>query len=82
MFNSVINIVGNTPLVKIDNCLAKNGAQIFVKLEEFNIGGSIKSRVGLQMIKDAENSKLIKKGDILIEPTGGNTGIGLAVGLP
>ena len=75
---SIINFMGNTPIVKLDD-RSKNSAKIYVKMEEFNPGGSIKARVGMQMIEDAEKKGIIKKGDILIEPTGGNTGIGLAI---
>lgn len=76
---SILNFMGNTPLVRLENPYGANNGQVFIKLEEFNPGGSIKSRVGLQMIEDAEICKKIKKGDILLEPTGGNTGIGLAL---
>lgn len=75
---SIINFMGNTPIVKLKSKL-KNSAQIYVKMEEFNPGGSIKARVGIQMIEDAEKNNIIQKGDTLIEPTGGNTGIGLAI---
>lgn len=75
---SIINFLGNTPIVKLEN-RSKNSAQIYVKMEEFNPGGSIKSRVGIQMIEDAEKNNIIHKGDTLVEATGGNTGIGLAI---
>ena len=75
---SIINFLGNTPIVKLKN-RSKNSAQIYVKMEEFNPGGSIKSRVGIQMIEDAEKNNIIHKGDTLVEATGGNTGIGLAI---
>ena len=70
--------MGNTPMVKLKKQF-DNSAEIYVKMEEFNPGGSIKSRVGMQMIEDAEKQGKIKKGDTLLEPTGGNTGIGLAL---
>lgn len=76
---SILNYMGNTPLVKIRNPHGEKFAQIYVKLEEFNPGGSIKSRVGMQMIEDAEIGGRLNKGDTLIEATGGNTGIGLAI---
>lgn len=75
---SIINYMGNTPIVKLKKQF-KNSPDIYVKMEEFNPGGSIKSRVGMQMIEDAEKEGKIKKGDILLEATGGNTGIGLAL---
>lgn len=75
---SIINYMGNTPMVKLKKQF-DNSAEIYVKMEEFNPGGSIKSRVGMQMIEDAEKQGKIKKGDTLLEPTGGNTGIGLAL---
>lgn len=71
--------IGNTPLVEVNNIYGENYTPIFVKLEEFNPGGSIKTRVAFQMVEDAEKTGVLKKGDILIEPTGGNTGIGLAI---
>ena len=76
---SILNFMGNTPLVKLENPHGPKFANVYVKLEEFNPGGSIKSRVALQMIEDAEIERTIKRGDTLIEPTGGNTGIGLAI---
>ncbi|KLU14623.1 cysteine synthase [Xenorhabdus sp. GDc328] len=71
--------MGNTPLVKIKNIYGDNYGSVWVKMEEFNPGGSVKSRVGFQMISDAESSGKLKEGDHLLEPTGGNTGLGLAV---
>lgn len=76
---NILDYVGNTPLIKIKNLYGKEYADIYVKLEEFNPGGSIKTRVAVQMIEDAEKNGMLKKNDILIEATGGNTGIGLAI---
>ena len=76
---SILNDMGNTPLVKLKNPFGDNYAQVCLKMEEFNPGGSIKSRVALQMIEDAEIAGILNPGATLIEPTGGNTGIGLAV---
>jgi len=76
---SILNDMGNTPLVKLKNPFGDNYAQVYLKMEEFNPGGSIKSRVALQMIEDAEIAGILNPGTTLIEPTGGNTGIGLAV---
>lgn len=71
--------VGQTPLVKLDNIYGDEFGTVYAKLEEFNPGGSIKTRVAFQMIEDAEIAGTLKKGDVLIEPTGGNTGLGLAI---
>ena len=76
---SILNDMGNTLLVKLKNPFGDNYAQVYLKMEEFNPGGSIKSRVALQMIEDAEIAGILNPGATLIEPTGGNTGIGLAV---
>ncbi|GAB7194135.1 PLP-dependent cysteine synthase family protein [Dickeya oryzae] len=73
------NYMGNTPIVKINNIYGEKYGNVWVKLEEFNPGGSIKSRVGLNMITDAEQRGLLKSGDRIIEATGGNTGLGLAL---
>ncbi|WP_338885868.1 cysteine synthase family protein [Xenorhabdus sp. TH1] len=75
----ITNYMGNTPLVNIKNIYGYNYGSVWVKLEKFNPGGSVKSRVGFQMIYDAELSGRLKSGDHLLEPTGGNTGLGLAV---
>lgn len=79
-FNSIEEMVGHTPLLQINNI--KNelgfGANIFAKLEYLNPAGSAKDRVAVQMIKDAEEKGILKTGSIIIEPTSGNTGIGLA----
>ena len=71
--------VGNTPLVEIQHLTKPGTARVFVKLEEYNFGGSIKSRVALQMIQDAESAGVLHPGSRIIEATGGNTGIGLAI---
>ncbi len=78
--NSVAELIGNTPLLKLNN-IAKNRnlkADIFAKLECFNPAGSAKDRVGFAMIEDAEKRGILKSGGTIIEPTSGNTGIGLA----
>ena len=76
---SIINFIGNTPIVRLENPHGEKYGHIYVKLEEFNPGGSHKSRVAMQMIEDAEVSGKLKKGDIILEATGGNTGIGLCI---
>lgn len=78
--NSLINLIGNTPLLEVTNIEQSEGlkARILAKLESFNPGGSVKDRVALAMIEDAERSGVLKPGATIIEPTSGNTGIGLA----
>ncbi len=79
LYNNVVELIGNTPLIKLNRILEENSAEIYVKLESFNPAGSVKDRIALNMIEDAEAKGKIKKGDIIIEPTSGNTGIGLAL---
>ena len=79
--NSVIDMIGNTPMLSIDNYAKNVGAtqtKLFAKMEYLNPTGSVKDRAALYMIKDAEEKGLIKEGATIIEPTSGNTGIGLA----
>ncbi len=76
--NSILETIGNTPHLRI-NRLFNNSHSVWVKLERANPGASIKDRIALSMINDAEKSGKLKKGDIIIEPTSGNTGIGLAM---
>lgn len=77
IYNTILQAIGHTPLVRI-NKMNKSHAQVYVKLEMFNPLGSSKDRVALQMINDAENAGLLKPGATIIEPTSGNTGVGLA----
>ena len=79
--NSTIELIGNTPLLKADRYAAAAGASdanIFAKLELFNPAGSVKDRIALNMIADAEEKGILKPGATIIEPTSGNTGIGIA----
>lgn len=74
----VTQIIGNTPVVKLRNVVDDDAADIYVKLEYQNPGGSVKDRIALTMIEKAEREGKIKPGDTIVEPTSGNTGIGLA----
>lgn len=81
IFENVESLIGNTPLLELSNYKINNNisANIIAKLEYLNPAGSVKDRVALEMIKDAEEKKLLVDGSVIIEPTSGNTGIGLAV---
>lgn len=79
IFNNAIDMIGATPLFKLDNFKNENSAEIYVKLEKYNPGGSIKDRAALGMIEAAEKDGLIEKGGTIVEPTSGNTGIALAM---
>lgn len=77
--NNLVEVIGNTPLVKL-NAMAKGiKPLILLKLEYLNPGGSMKDRIGIEMIKDAEEKGLLKPGGLIVEPTSGNTGVGLAI---
>ncbi len=76
--SNVLDIIGNTPHIKI-NKLYPNSYEVWVKLEKGNPGGSIKDRIALAMIEDAEKAGILKKGMTIVEPTSGNTGVGLAM---
>ncbi|WP_185869395.1 cysteine synthase A [Blattabacterium cuenoti] len=75
--DSILKTIGNTPHVQLKRLYPEH--KVWIKLEKNNPGGSIKDRIALSMIEDAEKKRIIKKGDIIIEPTSGNTGIGLAI---
>lgn len=77
--NSVADLVGNTPLVKLNHATGPNDANVYVKLEYMNPGSSVKDRLALAMVEKAEKDGILKEGSTLIEPTSGNTGIGLAM---
>ncbi len=75
---SILQTIGNTPHVRINNLFSKD-YEVWVKVERFNPGSSIKDRIALAMVEDAEKKGILKPGSVIIEPTSGNTGIGLAI---
>lgn len=76
---NILELIGNTPMVRLGAGFGPGMAEIFAKLESFNPGGSVKDRIALSMVEDAEKKGILKKGSVIIEPTSGNTGIGLAL---
>lgn len=79
MNENILKLIGNTPLVKINRLNTNKNVEIYAKLEMFNPGGSVKDRIALSMIEAAEKSGELTKGKIILEPTSGNTGIGIAL---
>lgn len=79
IYNSVQEMIGNTPILKINHFGIKDGVNLFVKLELMNPAGSVKDRVGIYMIEDAERRGILKPGGTIVEATAGNTGIGIAI---
>lgn len=79
IYNNILEAMGHTPLVKLNHMVPKGAADIYVKFEGLNVGGSIKTRTAYNMILDAENRGLIEPDTIIVEPTSGNQGIGLAL---
>ncbi|ENZ02596.1 cysteine synthase A [Clostridium thermobutyricum] len=79
IYNNIIEMIGNTPILKVNNLTDENSAEVYVKLEKFNVGGSVKDRAALGMIEKAEELGLLKKGSVIVEPTSGNTGIAIAM---
>ena len=79
MYENILEAIGNTPLVRINKMNPNPAARIYAKLEGFNPTGSLKDRIALKMIEQAESEGTLTKGKIIIEPTSGNTGIGLAM---
>src|SRR5438477_8392460 len=76
---SVLDVVGGTPLVKLNRLPKSDGATVLAKMESLNPGGSVKDRIAVAMIEDAERRGALKAGATVVEPTSGNTGIGLAM---
>ncbi len=79
IYNSILDAMGNTPIIKLARLTPEDGADIIVKFEGLNVGGSIKTRTAYNMIKDAERRGIINSDTIIVEPTSGNQGIGLAL---
>ena len=77
--NSIVNLIGNTPIVKLNRVVPEDAADVYVKLEFFNPGGSIKDRIALAMVEEAEKAGKLQAGGTIVEPTSGNTGVGLAM---
>lgn len=79
IYANILETIGNTPLIRLNKVTAGLDVEVLAKMESFNPGGSVKDRIGIAMIKDAEERGLLKPGDTIVEPTSGNTGIGLAM---
>jgi len=79
IYNNVIDMIGGTPLFKLNKIVEEGSADVYVKLEKLNPGGSIKDRAALGMVEKAEEDGLLKPGSVIVEPTSGNTGIALAM---
>lgn len=79
LFKNALEMIGNTPVLKLNNLVKEDMAEVYLKLEKYNPGGSVKDRAALGMIERAEDLGLIKEGDTIVEPTSGNTGIALAM---
>lgn len=78
-YRDVLSLIGNTPLVRINRLSSDDGAEIWAKLEGYNPGGSVKDRIAFSMMEEAEKEGRLRPGGTIIEPTSGNTGIGLAM---
>ena len=79
VYESVLDLIGETPMVKLSKIVEKDSATVYAKLEMYNPGASVKDRIALNMIEQAEKKGLLKPGSTIVEPTSGNTGIGLAI---
>ncbi len=79
LVNSALELIGNTPVLRVNNMTDENEGEVFIKLEKFNPGLSIKDRAALGMIEKAEKGGILKSGSVIVEPTSGNTGIGIAL---
>lgn len=79
IYNGAIELIGKTPILKLKKMVDENSADVYVKLEKFNASGSVKDRAALGMIEKAEREGILKEGSVIVEPTSGNTGIGLSM---
>lgn len=79
IYNNILELIGNTPILKVKSLTDDNCGEVYVKLEKFNPGGSVKDRAALGMIEKAEAEGILRPGVTIVEPTSGNTGIGLAM---
>ena len=79
IYNDILEAMGNTPMIRLSRMTDEESAQILVKYEGLNVGGSIKTRTAYNMIRDAEEKGLIGEDTVIVEPTSGNQGIGLAL---
>jgi len=79
IYNNILETIGNTPMIQLNHMVPEDAARILVKFEGLNVGGSIKTRTAYNMICDAEKKGLLHEGSIIVEPTSGNQGIGLAL---
>jgi cysteine synthase A len=79
IYNSITELIGRTPLIRLNNLARGLGAEVIAKIEYFNPGGSVKDRIAVNMIERAEQQGLLSKNTLLVEPTSGNTGVGLAM---
>lgn len=79
IYDNIYQLIGNTPIIKLEGLSTTDSAEIYLKLEWFNPGGSVKDRIAINMIEAAEQEGLLHKGDTIVEPTSGNTGIGIAM---
>ena len=79
IYNNILEAMGHTPMVRLHKLPAPDSAEILVKVEALNVGGSIKSRTALNMIEEAEKAGLLSPDSVIVEPTSGNQGIGLAL---
>src|SRR4030095_14023644 len=78
-YDNVVELIGNTPLVRLRNVAAGIRATVLARVEYFNPGGSVKDRIALRMVEEAEKAGLLQPGGTIVEPTSGNTGVGLAL---
>lgn len=79
VYNDILEVIGHTPVIRLNRMVKKGSAEVLVKFEGLNVGGSIKTRTAYNMILDAEKKGIIDKDTIIVEPTSGNQGIGLAL---